>query len=169
MAALVLVLCSIPTEWVLAACFAFSVCATLMHACQEIFSADGPLWDHFGRIAGVAVPWPLGLAAFSVLAVGLIEVAWLGYLDRSAVALSLLFGARLGDSWFSHLDLRIKRLSVPNPGLPSVPLYGIECVGIAVAVPEALLLPWVLIGAGTFALVIPALSLAGWIARRWAV
>lgn len=143
-----------------------SIGFSLIHWRDEVFSDSGPLWEDFGRIARVHVPGWLGFIGFSALAVALGWLAWYGYAGGSMVALSLLLGARLGDLWFSHVDLWLKNLSPSNPGLMSaLVLYTAEAAFLIAVFGSALSLPLVLIGAGAFAVVIPLLSAAGRFSR----
>jgi hypothetical protein len=139
--------------------FALSLAFTVIHAAEEWFGKGGPLWDNFGRIVGVRLPPVLGFLLFIVgLAASLAALSYLGYLAGSVLAISLLLGARLGDSLFSHWGLYVLGLSNPNPGIKSTVLYVIES-GIFIWMYTSSLSAFGLLGAAFFAAVLPSLWL----------
>jgi hypothetical protein len=93
----------------------FSIGITVSHTLEEVLGEGGPFWTYYNP----KIPYWLG--AFSVagvLPVILIYLAYLGYMEKSVFALSLLAGLRLGDSIFSHwLPALFGRR--PNPGFTS--------------------------------------------------
>jgi hypothetical protein len=131
------------------------------------------LWRNFGRIVGTRLPDWLGFLLFTVvLAALLIGVAVGAYIYDSVFWLSVLFGARIGDSVVSHWWLRWQRLSVPNPGIYSTVLYVVEAAVIVWSLSsadEVLSLWGVLIGVGFFLLVLPLLWVAGRLNPGWAM
>lgn len=134
--------------------------ATLLHAAEELWGDGGPLWDNFGDIVHVRVDPVFGFLAFSVgLPLALAYWAYWAYLEGSVVAISLLFGARVGDTLISHWGLWALGWSDPNPGIWTTGLYVLEAILIAA---NFSLLPWYcLAGAGFFATVLPGLKLYG--------
>lgn len=148
----------------IATLFIFDVLLTALHTYQEY---RGELWGYFGRIAGVRIPRPLGVALFSTaLPLGLWALAVLGigaeFFGATELpwAVGALAGARCGDAVFSHAGPR-SRGHRPNPG------FSTASVGMV----EALAIPLVwndeapgyavgfFVGAGLFALVLPSLRL----------
>lgn len=147
---------TIEASWTL---FLASIIFTLLHAADEFFNEGGPLWENFGEIVGTRLPYRLGFALFSVgLPCLLILAAFFAYLYQSPFALSVMVGARLGDTVISHWWLWLTGLSSPNPGLQTTPLYVLEAA--AVLFLFGVSWPGVLVGAGFFLAVLPVLRLS---------
>lgn len=135
-----------------------SIIFSIAHAMEETFFGDGsPLWESFGEIADVRIPDWLGFPLFFLGLTGALTiVAVLGY-GGDPFWLGVLVGARLGDCWFSHWWRTIRGNVVP--GNWTTPLYVFESVTVmATMAPSA---PGMLVGAASFAAVIPSLRLAG--------
>jgi hypothetical protein len=117
------------------ALLAISLALTLAHSYQE---RNGRLWRYFGEIAGVDIPDRVGvLLFFWGLTLGLWLVTLLAFLGSAAPSLAIgavgtLIGARVSDSWYSHIRLHQKGFR-PNPGLGTVPFYLAEAAVLAVA------------------------------------
>lgn len=115
---------------------AVNLALSLTHATQEL---RGRMWRYVGAIAGVRIPDVWGVAFFFVgltlvlVTVGVLALVGLplmpDYLRMAAVG--TMVGMRLSDSWFLHAKLDREGYR-PNPGLPSVPLYVVEAVFLAV-------------------------------------
>lgn len=147
-----------------------SVFFTIIHAVEELIGDGGPLWDNFGRIVGVRLPYFLGFILFTAGLAGiLIFCSFRAYCWSSPIFLSLLFGARVGDTLISHWGLYWTGLSDPNPGLYSTALYVTESFLIYLFAGDMLLLSYILLGAAFFASVLPTLWLAGRIIPSWRI
>jgi hypothetical protein len=139
-----------------------SAVGSVVHFLDEVDGDPRPLWEEFGRVAGVWVPALPGLAAFAGLAAATLALAAGGYWCGSGWALSLLLGARVGDLLFSHVGLRALAGSDPNPGFwTAVVFYGSEVVLALLFLPDTLTPAWVAVGVWAFALPIPTLCLLG--------
>jgi len=144
---------------------------TLLHALQE---RQGRLWRYFGAIAGVKIPDGFGQVVFfggltiSMWVVGLLAITGtvLWQAPLAFGCLGALIGCRLSDSLFSHI-LPNNAGYRPNPGLPSVPLYVVEALVLAVVFYPTLrmhvfpVLIGFIIGALAFYTVIPGLKVVG--------
>jgi len=148
------------TSALLLTAFVLSVAFSIIHALQELWDDGGPIWRYFGSIADVRIPDSLGFWLFTVgLTATLATVSWLAYLEGSALALGVLLGARVGDALVSHwLLATVKR---PNPGLSTTELYVAEVVCVLILWPGEISQLGVVLGAGFFASIIPALRLLG--------
>jgi len=101
-----------------------------IHAVQEWKGNGAPIWQYLGAIAGVRIPDSIGFIAFTLaltlvlwgLAVVGIAGAFFDDPCVSAFALGALIGARVSDSFVSHVIPACAGFQ-PNPGLSSVPLY----------------------------------------------
>ena len=142
---------------------------TFVHANQE---RRGRLWRYFGAIYGFRFPNRFGLPVFFVsltlilwlvAIVGTLGVCtWYGsHMQQWGVAaVGMLVGARVADSWKSHIDLNRKGYR-PNPGLASVPFYISEAVVLAVIFAPGLIhdpylgIGGIAVGAGIFLLLVP--------------
>jgi hypothetical protein len=95
-----------------------SVLLTVTHALEESFGDGAPLWDDLTEPFGFTLSYPVGLFGFGLLALGLSTAAIYGYRETEyqTVALSILCGARLGDSVWSHFVLALRRPK-PNAGI----------------------------------------------------
>lgn len=117
---------------ILAADFAI----TLLHSYQEWKGAGAPLWRNFGAIVGFRVPDGFGFFGFSVVLtltlfiIGFIGITGLFGPGATAFALGALIGARVSDTFVSHVLLHAIGYR-PNPGLSSTPLYILEALFIA--------------------------------------
>jgi hypothetical protein len=159
---------------VFAVLFVINLVLTLAHSMQE---RRGRLWAYFGNIAGVHIPETLGFVGFFILLTltlwivgGVAFLApWFGAgppFGLSIAAVGALIGARLSDSWYSHI--RLHRLGFrPNPGLGTVPLYIIEAAVLGVVFFPGLVshpihaCAGLLLGGAFFAGVLPGLRKAG--------
>lgn len=134
---------------------------TLFHSIQEL---NGRLWRYFGAIAGGVFPNFLGIMVFFVgLTGGLWVLALVGIAGgfpfrevSQAVAMwavGFLIGARLSDSWFSHIRLDRKGYR-PNPGLASTRFYIVEAFVLLILFAPGLWREktWALVGIGVGAL-----------------
>jgi hypothetical protein len=144
---------------------------TLLHSLQE---RKGQLWRYFGAIAGVKIPDSVGLLVFFIgltillWIVGLLGIAGtvLWQMPLAFGCLGAIIGCRLSDSLFSHILLNNAGYR-PNPGLPSVPLYFVEVLVLAVVFYPSLRMHAVealvgfLLGALFFYAVIPVLKTLG--------
>ena len=119
---------------------------TLVHSIQEL---KGKLWRYFGAIAGVRVPDTLGRLVFFVVLTGALWLlavigigGWLPDWDANTRlagwTLGALIGARVADTWFSHISLARKGFT-PNPGLPSTRYYLAEAAILTFLFSPALL------------------------------
>jgi hypothetical protein len=168
-----------PGAATLAVILALDLALTLVHSAQEL---RGHLWRYFGAIAGARIPDVLGFLSFFVAltlglwAVGLVGIAgYLPVVDKVPDALAMaavggLIGARLSDSWYSHIRLH-RRGYRPNPGLTSTPFYIAEAVVLAMLFAAGLWRYWwaaalgLLAGWGSFAVVLPGIRILrdhGW-------
>jgi hypothetical protein len=159
---------------------------TLLHSFQEWKGAGAPLWRNFGAIVGLDIPDRWGFLLFSVLlTLTLFAIGFVGILDlvgprTTAFALGALIGARLSDTFVSHVGLHSLGYR-PNPGLSSTPLYVLEALFIAwgfrasLAVDPGFAWCGFALGVLSFVLVLPGLWLARWACparrrsawRRW--
>src|SRR5215212_6670164 len=108
---------------------------TLLHSYQEWKGEGALLWRYFGAIVGLDIPDQLGFVFFTIgltlalFAVGFAAIfgfpAWV-----TAFALGALIGARLSDTFVSHVLPHALGYR-PNPGLSSTPLYGLEALFIS--------------------------------------
>jgi hypothetical protein len=146
-----------------------SMTLTLVHGNQE---RQGRLWRYFGAIYGFRFPDWLGLPVFFVMltlvlwAVAVVGImgawTWSGSLTQGwgVGAVGVLIGARLADSWKSHIELSRKGYK-PNPGKASVPLYITEAVVLVVVFAPGLIRNWqfavsgIAVGTGLFWLLVP--------------
>lgn len=143
------------------ACATLSALLSVAHAAEEVFGRGGPLWEALGRAAGVRAPRTAGFFLVAAALPGsLAYLAWAGYAGGSPVALSALWGARLGDAAFSHFGPDGAGLVRPNPGTYTAYLYLAEGLALVLAWGPFPSLPGALAALG-FLLVIPALWLAG--------
>lgn len=142
---------------------------TFVHGNQE---RRDRLWRYFGAIYGFRFPNRFGLPVFFVsltLLLWLVAIVgilgpgtWNGHLVQQwgVAAVGVLVGARLADSWKSHIDLNRKGYR-PNPGLASVPFYIGEAVVLAVIFAPGLIhdsyfaIGGIAIGAAFFVLFVP--------------
>jgi hypothetical protein len=98
---------------------------TLIHSLEEAY---GKIWRYLGNIVGVRINDIVGISIFTI---GLTVLLWvvgihaLVYYDM--LYLGILIGARLSDSWYSHIELWVQGYR-PNPGIYSIPLYIAEVV-----------------------------------------
>lgn len=136
-----------------------SILFSVAHALEETYGEGSPLWDYFGRIANVKIPEIIGFVSVSILLPIVLSIlAIIGYSDdRYLWALSLLCGARLGDTIFSHWLLWIIGYR-PNPGIFSSVLYVFE---VAFLFTFDLTMLWFIVGVVSFAVVIPSLYVVG--------
>lgn len=117
---------------ILAADFAI----TLLHLYQEWKGTGAPLWRNFGAIVGLDIPDRVGFLVFTLsltlilFAIGLIGILGLVGPRTTAFALGAVIGARLSDTFVSHLGPHSLGYR-PNPGLSSTPLYVLEALFIA--------------------------------------
>jgi hypothetical protein len=174
------------SAWLLVLILAADFGITLLHSYQEWKGPGAPLWRNFGAIVGLDVPDRLGFLAFSVLltltlfAIGLVGILGLIGPRTTAFALGALIGARLSDTFVSHVALHGLGYR-PNPGLSSTPLYVLEALFIAwffhaslAAEPRWAGFGFVL-GVLSFVAVLPGLWLVRWVLparqrppwRRW--
>ena len=145
---------------------------TLVHSVLEL---RGRLWRYFGAIAGVIIPDTPGFLFFFVgLTATLWGVAftgiagWLPFLGAiqwpaiSMCALGFLIGARLSDTWFSHVRLARQGYE-PNPALASTAFYVVEAIALLVLFAPGLrghithAVPGLIFGVLVFFAVIPLL------------
>jgi hypothetical protein len=131
---------------------AINLLLTLVHSLEELF---GRLWRYFGAKEGFRIP-DLGgfLFFFVVLTLLLWTVGFAGITGRlpfsnnplnplvSTAAVGAIIGARLSDTWYSHVRLHLLGYR-PNPGLPSTPLYVAEAVLLAAVLFAPLQIHWV--------------------------
>lgn len=136
---------------------------SLGHALEETLGENGPLWDYVAdRVRGRALPDTLGLLLLGVaLPAALLAVAAMGYCFGSMVFLSLLAGARIGDSVFTHIVPGFL-VPVPNPGVETACLYLGEAVLVLLYLGSALTAWAFLLGMLPFALLWPT----AWVAAR---
>jgi hypothetical protein len=108
---------------------------TLLHSYQEWKGEGAPLWRNFGAIVGLNIPDRWGFRLFTLgLTVVLFALGFTGIVGlfgpcATAVALGALVGARLSDTFISHV-LVYSLGYRPNPGLSSTPLYVLEALFI---------------------------------------
>lgn len=153
--------------WAPLCLFSLSVLGTVLHLTDEVLSDGGPIWDNFGAIVGVRLPWTVGFTLFTVaLGVVLAGIAAGGYLLEWDWCLSLLLGLRIGDVCISHLGYYALGWSDPNPGFNTIALYAVEAAVLA-AWPAVWCWPALLVGLTFFALVLPALAIAGELVPSW--
>ena len=109
--------------------FIVSLLITITHVLEELLGEGGPLWKYFGAISEVNISDRIGFLLFTIgLTITLGVITAFGYLANSEFAISLLLGARIGDSIFSHWVLAfIKR---PNPGIYTTLLFVAESIFI---------------------------------------
>jgi hypothetical protein len=154
---------------------------SVLHTNQE---RQGKLWNYFGHVEGVKIPDALGLAVFFV---GLTAVLWIvGFFAFTNLASSIsvpgialiggIIGARLSDSFYSHLLLYKKYDKyAANPGLQSVPYYLVEAAVLLVIFFPGLVSGWpagagFVLGWAGFAVIRPSLRWfwpASWRQERW--
>src|SRR5215470_10742702 len=104
-----------PNASALAVILAIDLLLTLVHSLQEL---RGHLWRYFGAIEGVRIPDVPGFLLFfvaltlSLWAVGFAGIAGflpvIGFKVEDLLAMAAiggLIGARLSDSWYSHIRL----------------------------------------------------------------
>jgi hypothetical protein len=144
---------------------------TLLHSYQEWRGAGAPLWRNFGAIVGLDIPDQWGFPLFTVgLTLALFAIGFVGIIGPlnaswTAAALGGLIGARLSDTLVSHVLLHSLGYR-PNPGLSSTPLYVLEALFVAWAFQARLAADplsakiGIAVGALSFVLVLPGLSLA---------
>ena len=112
---------------------------TLIHSLQEM---KGKLWRYFGAIAGVKIPDSLGFVVFFLLlTLTLWTIGWLAITGNLLFwqlgnsiglgAVGAVIGARLSDSYFSHIKLDREHYR-PNPGLSSTPYYIAEAILLSI-------------------------------------
>jgi hypothetical protein len=144
---------------------------TLLHSLQE---RKGLLWRYFGAIAGIKIPDRFGQVVFfggltiSLWVVGLLGITGtvLWQTPLAFGCLGAIIGCRISDSLFSHLLFNYAGYR-PNPGLPSVPLYFVEVLVLAVVFYPTIrmhtfpVLIGFIIGALAFYTVIPSLKTIG--------
>ena len=112
--------------------FLDSVAFTLAHAVEEwlVRSHGAPLWQYFGRISGLILKDVPGfLATIGLPTVVLSVLAWLAYDMEQEWAISMLFGARIGDASINHGLFWLIGYR-PNPGQTTASIYLIEAAGI---------------------------------------
>jgi hypothetical protein len=160
-----------------------SLAFTLLHTLEEWKGRGGPLWRNFGAVVGARIPDWFGFPIFFVILTGALWlitlVAITGSLLKHAVsphcadvALGALIGARLGDTLVSHLLLYVLRYR-PNPGLTSSSLYVAEAVFLIATFHPGLIAGGsssclgLLLGAGSFCLVLPLLWLLRTVIPCW--
>jgi hypothetical protein len=108
---------------------------TFLHSWQELKGAGAPLWRNFGAIVGLDISDRWGFLLFTVAltvtmsAIGIVGILGLLGPGCSAFALGMLIGARLSDTFVSHVLLYGAGYR-PNPGLSSTPLYVLEALFI---------------------------------------
>ncbi len=141
---------------------------TLLHSYQELKAAGAPLWRNFGAIVGIQIPNWLGFFGFSVVLtlalfiLGFVGITGLFGVSATAFALGALMGARLSDTFVSHILLHAIGYR-PNPGLCSTPFYMLEALFLAWFFNAHLLAApfWAVVGLaagiGFFVLVLPIL------------
>jgi hypothetical protein len=105
---------------------------SVLHTNQE---RQGKLWNYFGHVEGVKIPDALGLAVFFV---GLTAVLWIvGFFAFTNLASSIsvpgialiggIIGARLSDSFYSHLLLYKNMTSMlPTPASNQCPIISLR-------------------------------------------
>jgi hypothetical protein len=178
---------SAPESWpLLILILAADYAITLLHSYQEWKGAGAPLWRNFGAIVGLDIPDVWGFRIFTValtlilFGVGFIGIVGLFGPCATALALGGLIGARLSDTFVSHVLLHGLGYR-PNPGLSSTPLYVLEALFIAWVFHASLAAHPVCAGIGFavgilgFVAVLPLLRLARWLCparqqppwRRW--
>jgi hypothetical protein len=173
-----------PSAAILGLVLAANIAFTGVHVWQEWKGERWPLWRVFGAIVGLRLPNWIGFLVFTVtLALGqwvlglMAYAGWLplfGMVPTSLAIWSLgaILGGRIADCCVSHWGLWLLRYR-PNPGLSSTVLYTLEAVVILVAFRKGLAAnpgaAWcgVLVGAGLFIAVIPALALWRMLAKSW--
>lgn len=130
-----------------------SVLLSVTHALEESFGDGAPLWDDLTEPFGFTLPYPVGLFGFGLLALGLSTAAFYGYRETEyqTVALSLLCGARLGDSVWSHILLAAR--SKPNAGIYTALFCSVEGLLIVGLLREKLDFVWFVTGAFPFWLI----------------
>ena len=173
-----------PAQWVTAAGVALlliNMALSLVHTNQE---RTGKLWEYFGHVEGVKIPEPLGFLGFFLVLTGVLWIVgvgaftnWLSSYHLPGIALiGGIIGARLSDSFYSHLLLnRRYDKYAANPGLASVPYYLVEAAVLFIVFLPGLLsgpagVIGILAGWGVFALIRPALRVlapASWRQDRW--
>lgn len=142
-----------------------SILITVMHALEERYGNGGPLWTYFGNIAGY---WPsrkVGMFVTILMPAAMLStLAWFAYGEHYDWAISLLFGARVGDLVVNHGFLLFA--SRPNPGIITAwMLYTAEAwllyqkFGIEN-------LPLGIVGVLLFAGIVPAFALVGIIKEK---
>jgi hypothetical protein len=145
----------------------FSIIATILHSTEELIGDGGPLWTNFGSIIGVRIPTLIGFLLFTVgLTTSLVFLGFAAYCYNNPIALSLLFGARVGDTLISHWGLRLLNLSNPNPGIYTTVIYVIEALLIFTFL-SGLMPLYIVLGGLFFAIVLPSLWIAGIIFPSW--
>jgi hypothetical protein len=151
-----------------------------IHAYQEWKGRGAPIWRYLGAIAGTRIPDGWGFLGFTVVLTivlwGLALVGMAGVLIDNpcwrAFALGTLIGARVSDSFVSHVIPTCSGFQ-PNPGLSSVSLYLAEAPFIAFAFQKGLgacpsgAASGIAAGALFFIAVIPLLRLLRWIIPSW--
>jgi hypothetical protein len=151
-----------------------------IHGFQEWKGRGAPIWRYLGAIAGTQIPDWLGFLLFTltltILLWGLALVGIAGVLIDdlcvSAFALGALIGARVSDSFVSHVIPTCSGFQ-PNPGLSSVPLYLAEAPFVTVAFQPGLgacpsgAASGIAVGALFFIAVLPLLRLLRLIMGVW--
>jgi hypothetical protein len=125
-----------------------SIALTLWHGNQE---RQGRLWRYFGAIYGFRFPdfwgggiffWGLTLVLWLITIVAMTGLwPWSGGEAWGIAAVGFLIGARLSDTWKSHVEPWRKGYK-PNPGLSSTPFYVCEAVALAVIFAPGLINNW---------------------------
>jgi hypothetical protein len=123
---------------------AFDLTLSAVHSYQEL---RGHMWRYVGAIEGVRIPDSWGVALFFVAltvllwAVGIVGIVGVAVAGESvqAGAVWCMIGLRISDSWYLHYKL-VRQGFEPNPGLPSVPLYVLEAIVLALIFWPALFL-----------------------------
>lgn len=145
-----------------------SLLSSFLHSQEELIGKGGPLWDNFGRIVGIKLPYPVGYLIFTLgLTATLWAISFCAYLDINTFWLSVLCGARLIDCIISHWLLRIIGKSDPNPGLYTTPFYFLEAVWIAYTYQVDIL--GFILGGAPFVFVLPLLWITGRFVKEWRV
>lgn len=123
---------------------AANLALSLVHSYQEL---RGHMWRYVGAIVGIRIPDSYGVVLFfvgltivlwSVGIVGLVGVPFASEAVQTG-GIWCMIGFRFSDSW--NLHYRLANLGyVPNPGLPSAPLYLVEGAILTVLFLPSLLL-----------------------------
>ena len=106
--------------------FAMSIAFTVIHLTEEILGPGGPLWDYFGQIVRVKLPFIVGVLTFTVALFALQAVmSYYAYFSEGIIWASVLLGFRVSDSIISHWYHAASN-RWPNPGIWSTLLYMAE-------------------------------------------